>query len=130
MSKHTAVWIDHREARLFEIQDEKVDDQILSAPQHLHHKHPGGDDGAKAHPADAKRFFHEVARALDDSEQILILGPSTAKLEFIRYVHKHDHSLEPKVVGVETVDHPTDPQIHAYARKYFHGVDRMQGRTP
>jgi len=126
MSKHAAVWLDHKEARVFAIKSEKIDEEILLAPHHVQRKHPGGPEGAKDHPEDAKRFFHEVARVLDASEQILVLGPSTAKLEFIKYVHKHDHSLEPKVVGVETVDHPTDGQIVAYAKKYFERVDLLK----
>ena len=50
---------------------------------------------------------------------MLVVGPSTAKLEFLRYVHKHDHGLETQIEGVETVDHPSDKQLVAYARKYF-----------
>ena len=33
-----------------------------------------------------------------------------------------------QIVAVETVDHPTDRQIVAYAKKYFDADDRMQGR--
>ena len=62
----------------------------------------------------------------DVREEILVVGPSTAKLGLIRYLHKHAHELEPRVVGVESVDHPTDGQLVAYARKYFRKVDRMR----
>jgi hypothetical protein len=34
-------------------------------------------------------------------------------------LHAHHHSLEANVVGVETVDHPTDGQLVAHAKKYF-----------
>ena len=30
-----------------------------------------------------------------------------------------------KVIGVETVDHPSDGQLVAFARKYFVAKDRM-----
>jgi hypothetical protein len=30
------------------------------------------------------------------------------------------------ILGVETVDHPTDKQLVAYARKYFKSADLMQ----
>ena len=30
-----------------------------------------------------------------------------------------------KIVGVETVDHPSDAQLVAYARQYFKAEDRM-----
>jgi hypothetical protein len=32
--------------------------------------------------------------------------------------------------GVETVDHPSDAQLVAYARKYFNATDRMQPQKP
>ena len=54
------------------------------------------------------------------------LGPSTAKLQFLRYVHKQAEALEPKIVGIETVDHPPDGQLIAYAKHYFGIPDRQR----
>ena len=119
MTTHTAVWIDHREARVFHLAADTFDEVTLGTPQHVHRRHPKGESGAKEHPDDAKRFFHEVARSLEGSLQILLVGPATAKLDFIRYLHTHDHALESRIVGIETVDHPTDRQLAAYARTYF-----------
>lgn len=120
MSKQVAVWIDHKEARIFSLHQETADVATVLAPLHnIHHKHPRGSEGDRKHPDDAKRFFHDVGLGLAAAEAVLLVGPGTAKLEFLRYVHKHDPALEPKVVGVETVDHPTDGQIVAYANKYF-----------
>jgi stalled ribosome rescue protein Dom34 len=127
MSKHVAVWIDHKEAHIFQIHPDKVDEEIVSAPQHLHHRHPKGHEGGKEHPDDAKRFFHEVTRSLEGSEDVLLVGPSTAKLELLRYIEEHDHQRGPKIVGIETVDHPTNGQLVAYARSYFKRVERMGG---
>jgi stalled ribosome rescue protein Dom34 len=120
MTNQVAIWIDHKEARIFHVHRDNVAAETVMAPlHHIHNKHPRGPEGAKEHPDDAKRFFHEVVRAVDKSEQILIVGPSTAKLEFSRYLHKHDPAVEAKVVGIETTDHPTDGQLAAYAKKYF-----------
>ena len=126
MSKHVVVWLDHQEARIFQINPDGVDEANLTSPAHHHHKHPKGAAEPKAHPDDAQKFFHEIARTLEGNEEILVVGPSTAKLQFIRHVHKHDPSLEPKIVGVETVDHPTPGQLVAYARTYFVAADRMR----
>ncbi len=126
MSKHVAIWIDHREARLFHIDPHQVNEETLKAHRPVHHQHPLGPDGSQAHPEDDRRFFREIARMLDDARDVLIVGPSTAKLQFIRYVHKHEPAIEPKIVGVETVDHPTDGQIVAYALKYFKKTDQMR----
>jgi stalled ribosome rescue protein Dom34 len=122
---HAIVWIDHRTAHVLHVRPDAFDAAQLTAPQHLHHRHPKGPSGSKEHPDDAKRFFHEVAGSLVDAERLLVVGPSTAKLAFIRYLRDHAPLLEAKLVGVETVDHPTDPQLAAYARSYFDlDVDR------
>ena len=133
MPTHVVVWIDHKEARVFRVQPETaghvqpepIDETTILSPQHLIHRHPKGHGEAKEHPDDATRFFHELTRALDGSDAILIVGPSSAKLEFLKYLQDHDQELQAKVRGVETVDHPTDREIVAYARKYFKGSDRL-----
>lgn len=124
MSKYTAVWIDHKEARIFRLEADAVIESIVHAT-HFIHKHPGQSDRAKDHPDDSRRFLEEVARSLADTDGIIIVGPSTAKLELLRYAQKHDHPLEAKIIGIETLDHPTDGQIIAYAKQYF----SLGGRT-
>jgi len=125
MSENVAVWIDHKEARIFRVFPEKADEEVIAAPHHVHHKHPRGAEGVKAHPEDDKRFFHEVLQSLEGSAEILLVGPSTAKLEFLKYVQTHAHALAPKIIGIETADHPTDGQLLAHAKAYFKRVARM-----
>ena len=127
MTKYLAVWIDHKEARVFPIQQGKVDETTVTAPlKNIHHKHPKKDEGTQTHPYDAKRFFHDVGQALEGAEHILVVGPATAKLEFRQYLREHNPLLEAKIVGMETVDHPTDGQLVAHAKKYFGVSDRVR----
>ena len=127
VTKHVAVWLDHKQARVFSFHPETFDEATVAAPPHNdHHKHTRGQEGLKEHPEDTKRFYHDLVAALQGAEELLIVGPGAAKLEFFRYVHQHDHALEAKVVGIETVDHPTDGQVVAYAKKYFKRTDRMR----
>jgi hypothetical protein len=43
MTKYLAVWIDHKEARVFPIHEGKVDETTVSAPlKNIHHKHAKG----------------------------------------------------------------------------------------
>jgi stalled ribosome rescue protein Dom34 len=123
--RHVAVWIDHQEAKIFHVDREGVDVSTIDAP-HGHVRRHSTVTAERSHPADAEHFFHEVARALEDAEEVLVVGPSTAKLELIKHVHKHDHTLVPKIVGVETVDHPTDGQLLKHVRAYFRAADRMR----
>jgi len=128
MTKHAAVFIDHREAKVFHVDDEGFDPAKIE-PRH-HVKRHSSVTAEHDHPADALHFFQAVEKALADVEEILIVGPGTAKLELIRHVHKHNHAVEARIVGVETVDHPTDGQLVAFAHKYFHGKDRLRGTVP
>ena len=95
------------------------------------HRHPKGQGDRQESRQGAPRrrrpsILSEVARALDDAEEVLVVGPSTAKLHFVKYVHRHDHRLESKIVGLETVDHPSDGQLVAYAKHYFEAADRLR----
>ncbi len=126
MSENLAIWIDHKEARICQVSPELADEALITASHHLHNKHPRGPEGVKDHPEDDKRFFHEVAQSLEGSAQILLTGPSTAKLEFLKYVQAHHHALAPKIIGIETADHPTDGQLLAHAKAYFKRVAGMR----
>ena len=91
--------------------------------QHLHVR--AGTLGSGRAPED-QDYYHRVAAALAGAQEILVVGPAQAKLQLIKHIHVHDATLANKVIGVETVDHPTDGQLVAYARKYFEARDRMR----
>lgn len=119
--KHAAVWIDHHEARIFQVGLASGDpSSIMAAAAHIHRHQKDQEVRERHHPDDERRFFHAVARALEGQDEILIVGPSKTKLHFFRYLHEHERALEPRVVGVESADHPTDAQLAAYLRHYFH----------
>ena len=59
----------------------------------------------------------------------LIVGPAQAKLRLVKHIHVHDHGSVDKIIGVETVDHPSDGQLVAYARKYFLTKDQLLGQA-
>ena len=119
MSKYAIVWIDHREARIFQVSPHTSVEATVHAPVARVYEHPKGAEEPKEHPDDAKHFFQGVSAELKGCERILVVGPSSAKLEFVRHARQHDALFERHLVDVKTVDHPSDRQIVAYARKYF-----------
>jgi len=127
---HAAVWIDHNEARIFHVTEETFDESVIQSPKaHTQlHRRLGSDDGHRA-PED-QHYYSEVARALADAGEVLVLGPATAKLELIKHAHRRDPKLEAKIIGVETVDHPTVGQIVAYIRSYFKAADLSRRGGP
>ena len=117
---HGAVWIDHQEAKIYQVEAASFDVTKVTAPHH-HVTRKASEQGMHS---DADGYYREVAQALKGTSALLIVGPSSAKLDFIRHLQRHDHTLEASICGVETLDHPTDPQLVAYVRHYFEDKDR------
>ena len=125
---HTALWIDHDEARIFHVGATAFDEATVRSPNHHIQRHPKREEQrTHNHPDDDHRYFHEIAGVLAGAEGILVLGPSKTKLHFLRYLRKHAPAVEAQVVGIETVDHPTDRQLAAHVRHYFHEDSPRQG---
>jgi stalled ribosome rescue protein Dom34 len=119
MTRHAAIWIDQQEARIFHVEAESVDESMIEAPRRHIQRHPKGPTEEHHHPDDLHRFLRDVAVGLRDADQILVTGPSTAKLQLLRYLHQNEREIEQRIVGIETVDHPTDRQLVAYVRRYY-----------
>lgn len=124
---HAVVWLDHSEAHVMHFNDEAAENaKIRARSQHQHQHHKKGAVGS-GHAGEDQKYYHEVAHALADAKEILILGPSGAKLTLMKHMQKHDPTVAEKVVGIETADHPSDGQVLAFARHYFVRVDNLRG---
>ncbi len=127
MSKHyhAVIWIDHHEARIFHFSPSEVDQLVLrphDPTRHIHHK---ANSIGSGHAAEDHAFLQAVAESVADAGAILITGPATAKTELVKHIHRHDPKIMSAIAAVETVDHPSDGALVAYARKYFSVEDRM-----
>ena len=122
---HAIVWIDHREAKVFNFNATEVDHMILhphNPTRHIPHKANALGGGA---PLD-QEFFEQVTEAIADAKAILITGPSSAKSEMAAHVARRHPDIAHRVVGVETIDHPSDGALIAVARLYFKAEDRSR----
>jgi stalled ribosome rescue protein Dom34 len=123
---HAVIWIDHREARVFHFSPTDVERLVLhpdNPTRHIHHK---ANSIGSGHAATSPDYLRAVAESVADAGAILIAGPANAKTELVGYIHLHAPKLANAIAGVETVDHPSDAQLVAYARKYLMAADRMQ----
>lgn len=127
---HAVVWIDHREARIFRFTPTDVAHLVLHPDhptRHIHHKANAIGSGQAA---EDHAFLQAVTQSIADAGEILIAGPANAKTELVKHIRRNAPNLMHAVVGVETVDHPSDAQLIAYARKYFKAADRMLPQAP
>lgn len=93
---------------------------------HGHLDHRAGSGGSGRQPGDPD-FFGAVATALQGVREVLVVGPASAKVEFVGWLEKHRPPVRKAVMGVETVDHPSDGQLLDFARRWFKPVDQMRG---
>jgi stalled ribosome rescue protein Dom34 len=122
---HAVAWIDHNEAHIIHFNADQSEELTVHSKHrnsHLHHK--SGQLGDGRTPEDHS-FYQAASDALIGAEKILIVGPANAKSELEKHMKHHAKDLATGIVGVETVDHPTDGQILKLARKYFDAADRM-----
>jgi hypothetical protein len=122
---HAAVWIDHRHAQIVLFNRNEATAELIphkDAPAHIHHK--SGSIGS-GHVYEDDQYLASVASALREAEQILVTGPSQAKWQLKAFLALREPGLAKRVASVETLDHLSEPELLALARKYFVGHDRM-----
>jgi hypothetical protein len=122
---HAVVWIDHLEARVFHFSPGDVERLVLrpdDPTRHIHHK---ANSIGSGHAAEDQHYLDAVAKSIADAGSVLITGPANTKTELVKHIQKHEPNLMKIIVGVETVDHPTDGQLVDHARRYFKVEDLM-----
>lgn len=107
---HTALWIDHEKAQIFDYSANGIEERSIVNSNNTYK-----DEEHR------KKFFHEVAQALNNAEKVFILGPGTAKEEFKHHCENHHHKhLAQSIVGVSTMkDHATKAEILKEAGKFY-----------
>ena len=122
MKKAVGLWIDHKKAVMVFVAGQDAEVKLISSNLEKHHRQSG-----VSTPADDVRqreltghlttYYDEVISCIRDAESILILGPGEAKGELKKRLEKDN--LDRRVVGIETSDKITDPQLVALVRDHF-----------
>ena len=131
MKTAVGLWIDHRQAVIVSVEGHAETIQRVSSNVEGHHRQSG-----MAGPADDARqremteylngYYEEVVSRIRDAESILIFGPGEAKGELKARLEKD--KLGGRVVGIETSDKMTDPQIVAKVRDHYLDQGRERSR--
>jgi stalled ribosome rescue protein Dom34 len=115
------VLIDHQNARVLRLDPGAAPGGALHAHKHNTRQH--GSTVRTEH-----EFFGEVCDALAEFKEILVAGNHLAQADFRHYLEKHRPQVSPRVIGWETVDHPSEGQLLALARKFYDKHNRMTGQ--
>jgi stalled ribosome rescue protein Dom34 len=124
MTLDVGLWIDHREATIVTLADKAEDVKHIVSGMEKHvrfggvaEKSTGEDNRDRRFANHLNQFFEEVINSLRAADSILIFGPGEAKGELAKRLEIEN--LSGRVIGVETVDKMTEPQIAAMVRERF-----------
>lgn len=127
---HAVVWLDSREARIFLITAEEVERHRIKADRPHRQVHHKANEIGSGHVRDDRRYFEAILAELENADSWLIAGPGETKKDLEKYLHGHGEDLQRRLVGVETMDHPTDGELLAHARRLLKAHERMVPRDP
>jgi hypothetical protein len=119
---HAVVWTDHQFAQILQFDADQLLEQKVRA--HTHYTAQHGSTVRTQH-----EFFGEVCDALDGIAQVLVTGSHTATADFRHYADKHRPQTAIRIIGYEVVDHPSENQLVALARKYFYTYNQIHGTS-
>jgi hypothetical protein len=120
---HAVAFIDHHSAQVLQfdaahVEHRKVHEHFKFTRQHA--------SGVRSE----HEFFGMVCEALDGIAEVLVVGGHTALADFRHYVDTRRPATGKRIVGYDVVDHPTDNELVALARKHFAKIDQMAGTAP
>lgn len=127
-SNHVVVWLDHSEAHIIAFNREAAEAAtIVHSSKHNVHQHQRGDRSNLGKAVADPEFYEDIITRIKAIPEWLIVGPAKAKLDFSKHLTNRHQNLVDHLIGLETVDHPSDGQLLAFAKKYFVAADRMAG---
>ncbi len=122
MKTTVGLWIDHRKAVIVFVVGQEEEIKLISSQDEKQHRQsgvsmPADDIRQRELTGHLNRYYDEVVACIREAESILIFGPGEAKGELKKRIEKDN--LGGHIVGVETADKMTDPQIVAKVKEHF-----------
>ena len=123
MKRTVGLWIDHKKAVIVFVAGKEEEIKLISSNIETQQRQSG-----VSTPDDIRHreltehlniYYDEVVSCIREAESILIFGPGEAKGELKKRLEKDN--LGGRIVGIETSDKMTDPQIVAKVREQFLG---------
>jgi hypothetical protein len=116
------VWMDHSSARLIEFSMELKESETLSSNfTHEEKEKTEGKNEFLMHNKEQHQqaeYYKRLTEAVKGFDELLIFGPTDAKLEFYNRLKK-DHHFDKMIIEVENAGKLTENQQQLFVRDYF-----------
>jgi hypothetical protein len=133
MKHKIGIWIDHKKAVIVSVSPDRVSAKTLESDVGPHARYSSRAgyptaDGPQEGRGEKKyeerygqhldRYYDEVISQLGQAEALLIFGPGEAKRQLKERLSR-SKVLSEHIVGIETTDKLTDPQIVAKVKEHY-----------
>jgi hypothetical protein len=121
-SKKLGIWLDNSEAHLMEYTDNdmittiiksafthEVMEESLAKNENLMHNKKQQQQGA---------YLKEIAGAIKNYEEVLLFGPTEAKIK-LEHLLKADRHFSKVKIHTKQTDYMTENQQHAYVKHFY-----------
>lgn len=124
LKRKVGLWIDHRKAVIVSITGDLEEIKSIKSNMEKHVRFSGEaqedseeDIRDRRFASHLNKYYDEVISFIRNAESILIVGPGEAKVEFKKRLESEKQIG--RVVGLETADKMTEPQIAEKVREHF-----------
>ena len=131
--KNTGIWIDKEKAYIISQENDKETFQTVLSNIENFKAHGGSGTRLKGGPQDVvqdskylerekqqlKQYFKAIATHIDDTNALVIFGPSDTNEKFSKELHENYKSLSVKIKGIKKADSMSENQVKAWVRDFF-----------
>jgi hypothetical protein len=121
-AKKIGIWMDHSSAHLMEFTTDPIRTTIITSsftPQEKGNS-LGKSENLMHNKEQQQRaaYYKEIGEAIKKYEEVLLFGPTDAKVELLNLLRK-DHLFEKIKIETKQTDKMTENQEHAFVKDYF-----------
>ncbi len=122
LTQYLGIWMDHSVAHLMEYTRDSMDTETVESTfTHQDREETLHRSESVMHNKEQQKerlYYKELADIIKKYDEVLLFGPTDAKLELFNLL-KADHHFDEINISVENSDKMSENQEHAFVRGYF-----------
>lgn len=123
-AKKLGIWMDHSRAHLMEFTSSPIHTNVIEVGTPTDNARTPGSGENQIHKREQHQltvYYKRLREAILHYEEVIIFGPTDAKVELLNTLRKDHHFANIKI-NIQDADKMTENQQHAFVRKYFSGL--------
>jgi len=120
-NRKLGVWMDHSIAHTIELNNNRITSNTIESLSLQSDKQDFGKNESGKHNTEQDQlsdFFKRLSEVIKNYSEVILFGPTDAKTELYNLLKDDSHFNNIKI-DIETTDHLTENQMHAFVKEHF-----------